>query len=183
VNQESAIENLSVKISSLSKSEKDLRDQLNAATDQANQNQAKVEAARIAEASKEDVYRQMQDIDEQLQSASSTSRAKEIAYANRITVADTPHNPAVRYGSTTNLRQSLWLAVSVLTWVVVGLLILGELRRPRLMTSVRPAAAPRVAPPPMRVIPWPQPQQPLGLEDSIAPQPQMNADPEHAVLF
>lgn len=183
VNQESAIENLSVKISSLSKTEKDLRDGLKAATDKANQNQAKVEAARIAEASKEDVYRQIQDTDVQLQTASSTSLARETAYANCITVADTPHNPVVQYVSTTDLRKSLLLGASVLTWVVMALLILGELRRPRLMTSVRPAAAPRVAPPPMRVIPWPQPQQPLGLEDHVEPQPQATTDTEHAVLF
>jgi pSer/pThr/pTyr-binding forkhead associated (FHA) protein len=160
VNLASAIENLSVKITGLQKTENDLKARLDVATAQAAKFQKNIADANLAEVNKNQLYSQIQQKDAEKQQAADNAAKLETAYDNSITVAG--QSPA-RFLSVTNYRRTAVLVISILAWLLFGRLTLGELLRPRVMTSRRPNAAP-LANPPMRVIPWPEPHQLQGLK-------------------
>jgi pSer/pThr/pTyr-binding forkhead associated (FHA) protein len=164
VNLAGAIENLSIKITALQKSEDDLKGQLDQATLKKSQYQQQTEAANIAQAHQSDLYQQMQKKDAEKQQKAAIASAKELAYENSITVAS--QKPAT-FVSVTNVHSTVALAISVLAAIVFGRMALVELMRPRIITSARPKAAPLVNPP-ARVIPWPQPHQLQGLKSDGA---------------
>ncbi len=176
VNLASAIENLSIKVTGLQKAENDLKAQLDQATASAKANHDRLDAANIAEVQKEEKYREIGDAERDLQAANDTWSAKEAAYSNCITVENAP---AVQFVKSTELRKTFLMAGSAITWFICGLLAIGELRRPKVITGIRPAAAPRINAP-ARVIPWPQPHQLQGLKAGGNAQNPM-AEPEQAL--
>jgi hypothetical protein len=171
VNLESAIEKLSIKLTGLQKVENDLKTQLDHAKETAAKYQTEKEAADLAEVQKNEHYTEIQKTDAEQQQAANTAVFKEMAYENCITVAG--QTPA-RFVSETDFRRIAILVVSILAWILFGRLTLGELLRPKLVTGIRPAAAPR-GNSPMRVIPWPQPHQLQGLQTG-GTEPQITAD-------
>ncbi len=164
VDQARAIEDLSVKITSL----QNLENQAKSAADQASAAaaayDAKVAAARVASEQAEVMVTTQTNAEADQQRAREDSEQKEAALAKCVTVKG---SPVVTTLSTTDLRPKLAGAFSVGSWIVLGLLIIGELRRPKLMTSVTPAAAPRVNPP-VRLMPRPQPKEINALSPTAA---------------
>jgi pSer/pThr/pTyr-binding forkhead associated (FHA) protein len=156
VDQTRQIEDLTVKLTTQKAAEDDLKTQLNTASDLANKNKALKEAAQAADARRQELSVQINDTETQLKIKSDAWQAKESAYSNCITVAPavgSMKNPSVRYISITDLSTRFLLFISVLSWFFLGLLIWGELRRPRLLAST-PATTPVAPPPPA----WPQPK-------------------------
>ena len=172
-NRTAAIENLGIKVASLQAAEKDYKSQLDEAAAKAASLHKARDDARLADVQKEEKGHDKDAAEQAKQAAMEVLMDKENAYKNCITVGGPP---ATQWMSVTQVRKKILLAGSVAAWFVFGLLIIGELKRPALVTSVRPDAAPRVNPP-VRVFPWPQPQQLQGLK-SRAPSEGELADAE-----
>jgi pSer/pThr/pTyr-binding forkhead associated (FHA) protein len=138
VDQTRQIEDLTVKINTLKEAEKDLKTQLDTATDLANKNKAMIEAHNVADAAKQDLSIQMAAADAELKIKNDAWQKNETAYDNCITVAPPisgSPNPSVQYVSTSDLGNRFLLLISCFSCLFGILLIWGELRRPRLISG------------------------------------------------
>ncbi len=167
VNLENAREQLSIKISALTLAEKSAKAEYDATAKIAAANQKMVDAATIATAKKEDLKAQIDETKKEQADSADKAAEKNEALAKCVTVADLGSDPNPKIGAanvTANLRLPVFLMATSISSFILGLLIWGELRRPKFMTGVqRPDAGPLVSRP-QRLVPWPQPQQLQGLE-------------------
>jgi pSer/pThr/pTyr-binding forkhead associated (FHA) protein len=159
------VENLSVNLASLQNSELAAKSNYDAAVEKANKDHAADSAAGIAEAQKQDVQAQMRNNERDRLTMAEDAKEKQAIYDNCITVAAEPQisQPKIQ----TDLRQPFFALGTGIATILIALLIWGELRRPKLIAGVRPAAAPLVNPP-ARVVPWPQPHELQGLKQTPA---------------
>jgi len=162
VNQATAIENLSVKITDLQKAEDDAKAAADKASDEANKYNAQVAQATAAGLLAQGLQADQTAAENEAARIANDSEEKEAVLRHCVTVKSS--RQPVRAVSTTDLRPKVAIAGSVISCVFLGLLLWGESRRPKLITSLPPEAAPRVNPP-VRLIPWPQPRELAGLEN------------------
>jgi pSer/pThr/pTyr-binding forkhead associated (FHA) protein len=168
VNISRQIENLSVKLTGYQHDAADAKAAYDAAVTRSASYHTQLAAALAADARKELVHDQIDQNERDRRKAANEQAAKEAAYSSCIVVNGTPmlSPPKVL----TDLRRPTFLLGTSIAVFLVGVMIIGELRRPRLITNVpRPAAAPLVNPP-TRVIPWPQPHEIAGLKEPVAEQ-------------
>jgi hypothetical protein len=146
VDQTRHIEDLTVRINTDKESERDLKTQLDTATDLANKNKAMLEAHNVAEAARQDLNAQMTTAEAELKIKNDAWQKNETAVENCITVApptsDSANPVVAKDAITTDLGNRFLLMITCFSWLFLILLIWGELRRPRLVSGyVAPKAA------------------------------------------
>jgi hypothetical protein len=163
VNQAQLLENLSIKINSLKAQEADAKTAYDTAKAKADQYKAETTAAHMAGLKAQELHTQQMDADVEQQSARAELREKELLLARCVTVRATP---SVNVVSRTDMRPKLAGGGVLGSLLFLGLLIFGELRRPKLITGVAPpAAAPRVTQPVRKVV-WPAAEEIAGLDQT-----------------
>jgi pSer/pThr/pTyr-binding forkhead associated (FHA) protein len=165
VNISREIDDLSVKITNLKRTEADAEVAAKQATAKATDLHAKVTQARLAEA-------QAQDLETQLAEAQAEQRQRRIDQEKQEAILAgciTPiGSPSVKKGNVTDMRIKLGASCAVTAFLFFGVLAVGEYRRPKIIAGVAPAAAP-LANPPVRLIPWPQPREVNGSGEQHQP--------------
>jgi pSer/pThr/pTyr-binding forkhead associated (FHA) protein len=165
VNLSREIEDLSVKITNLKKTEADAEVAAKQATAKSTDLHAKVTAARLAGAQAQDLESKLAEAKQEQKQRRVEQEKQEAILASCITPSGSPR---VDEGPKTDIRTKLAASFAIGTLLFFTALIIGELRRPRLIAGVTPAAAP-LANPPVRLIPWPQPREVNGSGEEHQP--------------
>jgi pSer/pThr/pTyr-binding forkhead associated (FHA) protein len=165
-NLQSAIENMSIKLTALEHEEADDKTSAEQATAAADAAHRKLDAARLADARVDDLLQKEEAAKKDLQDAVANENDKQAALDACVTVVrDAKPQTSITETSDPRMAFSLLgsgVLVALLVWAIIA-----EASRPGMGSSMSAAqAAPR-----QRPIPWPQPHQLQTLESGKEPEP------------
>ena len=161
VNRENGIEDFSVKITGLTKAVDDAKTAYENAQSKANLYHSNLDAAMAADTQMKNLYDDKKDNDALIGEAGKEQQQKEAELASLVTVDDAPSIKSVSV--TTDLRKPTFYMGSGVVTLIMALMIVGEFRRPKIITGVQPPAAAPLVNQQLRKIPWPQPHELEGL--------------------
>jgi pSer/pThr/pTyr-binding forkhead associated (FHA) protein len=178
MNLQSAIENMSVKLTTLDRTEADAKEASDHATADSDAAHKQADDANVAGAKLDDLVQKQMAAESTLKQARDDETQKQAALDACITVV--PGSAiSVQTTEAFDPQWPTWAIASSVVVLLLGVMIYGEVKRPPVIAGVTPAAAPLVNPP-LRAVPWPQPHQLEGLQ-STAAKPANAEEPEQFV--
>jgi pSer/pThr/pTyr-binding forkhead associated (FHA) protein len=156
------VKDLATQIAVLRKAEQDAHTAYDAAVARSAADHQKVSAAKVVDAQMQDMMQQYEKIagDRKLANDDLTTKEATLAACIHLNGEPTVTPPVV----TTDLRPGTFAIGTTIALVLVGLMIVGELRRPKPIGGFEPPAAAPLVAPQVRLIPWPQPRDLQGLQ-------------------